>query len=144
LIGWIQSYATSYSGSLITIRSCPIASLVGSAGLTEGLDNFSTMASSGVGALEEAIHDRWSASRLSNHGTYQTSNPSKNISIMCTSARYSATFELLQSYSFCTYFVTSYESPLMKSRRMLTSLASPRPVTNPSYSAMLFAVRNSN
>jgi hypothetical protein len=44
LIEWIQSYATSCSGSLITIRSCPIASLVGSAGLTEGLDNLQIVA----------------------------------------------------------------------------------------------------
>jgi hypothetical protein len=37
----------------MTIRS---ASLVSFAGLTEGLDNFTTMTSGGVGALEEAIH----------------------------------------------------------------------------------------
>jgi hypothetical protein len=34
------------------------ASLTGSTGLTEGLDNFTTITSGGVGALEEAIHAR--------------------------------------------------------------------------------------
>jgi hypothetical protein len=75
LIGCIQSYAGSCSVSLITIGSCPITSLVGFAGLTEGLDNHSIMTSNGVGALEEAIQARWSTSWLSSHGTYQTSNP---------------------------------------------------------------------
>jgi hypothetical protein len=74
LIGCIQSYDGSYSSSSITIRSCLIASLVDSAGLTEGLANFSIMMYSGVGTLEEAIYARWSASRLSSRGTYQTSN----------------------------------------------------------------------
>jgi hypothetical protein len=37
----------------MTIRSTLLA---GSAGLIEGLDNFSIMISGGVGALEEAIH----------------------------------------------------------------------------------------
>jgi hypothetical protein len=40
------------------IISYSIASVVDSASLTEGLDNFSIMASSGVGALEEAIQAR--------------------------------------------------------------------------------------
>jgi hypothetical protein len=95
LIGCIQSYVGSYSSSSITIRFGSISSLVGSVGLTEGLDKFSIMTSSEIGALEEAIHARWSASWLSNHGTYQTSNPSKNFSIMCTYARYSVIFSLL-------------------------------------------------
>jgi hypothetical protein len=55
LIGFIQSNAGPGSGPSMTIR---FASLVGSAGLTEGLDNFTTMTSGGVGALEEAIHAR--------------------------------------------------------------------------------------
>jgi hypothetical protein len=58
VIGFIQSYADSYSGSSITIRSGLAASASSSVGLTEGLDNFSIMTSSGVGALEEAIHAR--------------------------------------------------------------------------------------
>jgi hypothetical protein len=39
----------------MTIRS---ASLIRSAGLTEGLDNFTIITSGGVGTLEEAIHGR--------------------------------------------------------------------------------------
>jgi hypothetical protein len=54
----IQSYAGSYSGSSITIKSCLIASLLGPAGLTEGLNNLLIMTSSGVGVLKEAIHTR--------------------------------------------------------------------------------------
>jgi hypothetical protein len=83
LNGLIQSYAASYSGSSITIRSGMAASMSYSAGLTEGLDNFSMMTSGGVGALKEAIHARCSASRLSRHGTYCTSNPLINFSILC-------------------------------------------------------------
>jgi hypothetical protein len=56
LIGCIQSYTGSYSGSSITIRSCLIACLLGSATLIKGLDNLSTMTYGGVDALEEAIH----------------------------------------------------------------------------------------
>jgi hypothetical protein len=58
LIGCIQSYVGSYSGSSITIRSCLIASLMGSVSLTEGLDNLSIMTSGRVGGLEEAIHTK--------------------------------------------------------------------------------------
>jgi hypothetical protein len=39
----------------MTIRS---ASLISYACLTEGLDNFTTITSGGVGTLEEAIHAR--------------------------------------------------------------------------------------
>jgi hypothetical protein len=56
LIGRNQSYAGSCFGSSITIRSCPIASSLGSAGLIEGLDNLSIITSGEVDALEEAIH----------------------------------------------------------------------------------------
>jgi hypothetical protein len=59
LNGLIQSYASCCTDSSITIRSGPIASLVDSSGLTEGLDNFSTMTSDGVGALEEVIHAKF-------------------------------------------------------------------------------------
>jgi hypothetical protein len=55
LIGFIQSNACSQSGPSMTIRS---ASLMGSAGLIEGLDNFTTITSGEVGALKEAIHAR--------------------------------------------------------------------------------------
>jgi hypothetical protein len=58
LIGCIQSYDGSCSSSFITIRSYPIAPLLDASALTEGLDNFSTMMTGGVGALEEAIHAR--------------------------------------------------------------------------------------
>jgi hypothetical protein len=64
--------------------------------------------------------------------------------ILTNSARYSAIFWLLQSYSFCSCFATSCESPLMRSHRMLRSLASRSPVTSPSYSAMLFVAGNSS
>jgi hypothetical protein len=60
LIRCIQSYVVAFSDSSITIRSCFIASFVGSIGFTKSLDNFSVMTSGGVGALEEAIHARWS------------------------------------------------------------------------------------
>jgi hypothetical protein len=146
LIRCIQSYTGSCSALSITIRSCPIISWAGSACLTEGLYNLLIMTSGRVGALEEAIHTRWltSTSWLSNRGTYQTSNPSKNFSILRTSARYSTIFSLLQSYSFCTSFATSCESPLIRSHQMLTSLARRRPVTSPLYSAMLFVAENSS
>jgi hypothetical protein len=75
LIGLIQSYTGCYSGSSITIGSGLVASLSSSAGLTKGLINLSMMTSGEIGALEEAIHARWSASWLSRHGTYRTSNP---------------------------------------------------------------------
>jgi hypothetical protein len=107
LIGCIQSYADSCSSTLMTIRSCSIAWLVNSADLTKGLDSFSIMMSDRVGALEEVIYARWSASWLSRCGIYHTSNPSKNFSISYSSARYSAIFSLLQSYSFLTCFTTS-------------------------------------
>jgi hypothetical protein len=58
MIGCIQSYTGSNSDSSITIRSCLIASLVGFAGLTESLDNFSIMMSGRVCTLEEAIYAR--------------------------------------------------------------------------------------
>jgi hypothetical protein len=77
LIGLIESYASCCAGSSITIRSVPVASLVDSSGLTDGLNNFSTIISSGIDALEETIHARWSESRLSRHGIYQTSNRQK-------------------------------------------------------------------
>jgi hypothetical protein len=144
LIGCIQLYASSCSGSSITIKSCPIASLDDSACLIEGLDNFSIMTSDGVVALEEPILVRWSASWLSRRETYRTSNPLKNFSSLHTSARYSIILSLLQSYSFCTYFATNYESPQVRSRRMSRSLASRRPVTSLSYSTMLFIAGNSN
>jgi hypothetical protein len=75
----------------MTIRS---ASLAGYVDLTEDLDNFSIIMSGRVGALEEAIHARWSASWFSRRGTYHTLKPSKNFSILHTSARYSAMFSL--------------------------------------------------
>jgi hypothetical protein len=56
LIGLIQSYAGYWAGSSMTIRSAPVASLIDSSALTEGLDNFSIITSIRVGALEEAIH----------------------------------------------------------------------------------------
>jgi hypothetical protein len=56
MIGCIQSYTASCSGLSIAMTSCPITILLDSAALTEGLGNFSTMTSSGVGALEEEIH----------------------------------------------------------------------------------------
>jgi hypothetical protein len=144
LIGFNQSYSGSWSGSLITIRSCLIASLAASAGLTEGLDSFSIMISGRVGALEEAIHARWSASRFSRRGTYHTSNPLKNFSILHTSTRYSPIFSLLQSYSFWTWFNTSCESPMIRSHQMPRFLASQRPVTSLYYSTMLFVAENSS
>jgi hypothetical protein len=58
LIRCIQSYAGSDSSSLMTIKYCLFASLVGSAGLIEGLDNFSIMMPNIVSILEEAIHTR--------------------------------------------------------------------------------------
>jgi hypothetical protein len=61
----IQSFAGCCGGSSITIRSALTSSLVDSSGFTEGLDNLSTITSGGVGALEEAIQARWSASWLS-------------------------------------------------------------------------------
>jgi hypothetical protein len=102
------------------------------------------MISSGVGVLEEAIHARWSASWLSNRGTYRTSNPSKNFSILRTFARYSVIFSLLQLYSFCTCFTASYESPMIRSHWMPRYLASQNLMTSLSYSAMLFVVGNSS
>jgi hypothetical protein len=56
LIGLIQSYAGCCAGSSMTIRSALVVSLIDSSGLTEGLDNFSTITSARVGAQEEAIH----------------------------------------------------------------------------------------
>jgi hypothetical protein len=140
LIGLIQSISDCYSApSIITIS----VSLNISTALTEGLINFSIMMSGGVGALEEAIYARWSASRLSRCGTYRTSKSLKNFSILRTSARYSVILSLLQPYSFCTYFATSWESPQMRSRRMPSSLARRSPVTIPSYYAVLLVVGNS-
>jgi hypothetical protein len=143
LIELIQSYVGCCAGSSITINSGS-ALLIDSSGFTEGLDNFSTMTSGRIGALEEAIQARWSTSRLSKCGTYHTSNPSKNFSILRTSARYSTSMSLLQSYSFCTCLATSCKSPLMRSRRIPRSLASWRSLTSPSYSMILLVARNSN
>jgi hypothetical protein len=87
LIRFIQSYDVSRCGSLITIGSGLTTSVFSSVGLTEGLDNFSMMMSSRVGTLEEAIYARWLASWLFKCGTCRTSNPSKNFSILRSSAR---------------------------------------------------------
>jgi hypothetical protein len=75
LSGLIQSYIVYCASSSMTIRSALAASLVDSSGLIEGLDNSSTITSSRVGALEEAMHARWSASRLSKRGTYRILKP---------------------------------------------------------------------
>jgi hypothetical protein len=56
LIGLIQPNAGCCAGSLMTIKSALAASLIDSSGLTEDLDNFSTITSVGVGVLEEAIY----------------------------------------------------------------------------------------
>jgi hypothetical protein len=94
LIGLIQSYASPWSASSITIRSGFATSIASSAGLIKGLVNFSMITSDGLGALEEAIQGRWYASRLSKRGTYYTSNPLKNFSILHTSAKYLAILSL--------------------------------------------------
>jgi hypothetical protein len=83
LIELIQSYAGCCTGSSMIIRPAIVASLIDSSSLTKGLDNFLTITSDRVGALQEAIHARWSASWLSIHGAYQTSKPSKT-SPSCT------------------------------------------------------------
>jgi hypothetical protein len=100
LIGCIQLYSCSLSGSSITIRSCSIASLATSVGLTEGLDHFSIMTSDRVGALEEAIHVKLSASRLSNRGTYQTSNP------WITSPSCALLLNILSSSHYCSHILS--------------------------------------
>jgi hypothetical protein len=58
LVGCIQSYIDSCYDSSITIRSCLLAWLVGSASLTEDLNNFSIMMPDRVGVMEESIHVR--------------------------------------------------------------------------------------
>jgi hypothetical protein len=139
LIWLIQSNPDCWSGPSMTMR--PVSS-DGSIALTEGLTSLLRITSGGVGAPEEAIHAKWSASRLSSRGTYLTLKPSKNFSSLRTSARYSVILSLLQSYSFYTCFATNWESPRIRSHRMSRSLASRSPVTSPSYIVILFVAGN--
>jgi hypothetical protein len=93
LIGLIQSIVGCCSAPSMTIRS---SSFNGSTSLTEGLVNFSMMMSDRVGALEQSIHAKWSASRLSRRGSYRISKPSK------TSPSFTLLPGILPSYRCCS------------------------------------------